>query len=134
MEISDWVFSDLYPIENDEMLTDISGLKLKKKADGTLSLIQNGDEIVQLKRLAEHNLKPLKLLLKNQFQMAKAAYQKLHKQHPELMSIRGNSLGILASHLRARHKSTKLYEQLRDIAISIYGEPIVSWDVDDIGI
>ncbi|MBL4773431.1 MAG: hypothetical protein JKX98_07470, partial [Alcanivoracaceae bacterium] len=134
MEITEWVFSDLYPIGDGEMLTDIRGLSLKKMADGRLSLIQQGQVILELKRLEKDHLKPLELLIAGQFSLAMKSYQELHRQNPQLLSIRGNSLGILASHLRVRHNAAKLYEQLREIAVEIYGEPIVSWDVDDIGI
>ncbi|NQY34484.1 MAG: hypothetical protein HRT37_05875 [Alteromonadaceae bacterium] len=48
MEITEWVFSDLHPVSIDEMKTDISGLRLKKMNDGSLSLIQRGQVIFEL--------------------------------------------------------------------------------------
>ncbi len=132
MEITEWVFSDLYPISHNEMLTDISGLRLKKRADGTLLLIQHGQVILESKRLDENDLKPLELLISGQFSLAKVAYTELYKQKPNLLSIRGNSLGLLASHLKARRNVPQLNKQLREIAVSLYGEPILSWDVNDL--
>jgi hypothetical protein len=84
--------------------------------------------------MKEQDLKPLELLISGQYSLAKDSYQELHKKNPSLLSIRGNSLGILASHVRARHNTPKLYEQLREIAIALYGEKIVSWDADAIDI
>jgi len=132
MEITEWVFSDLYPIGNEEMLTDISGLKLRKMTDGTLLLIQHEEVILELKRLDKNNLKPLELLIAGQPSLAKAAYTELHKQNPNLLSIRGNSLGLLGSHLKARHNEQRLNKQLREIAESLYGEHILSWEVGDL--
>jgi hypothetical protein len=134
MEITEWVFTELYPISNTEMLTDISGVRLKKLSNGKLVLVQDGNEIRTFEKLNEQDLKPLELLISGQFSLAKASYLKLHQKHPLLLSIRGNSLGILASHVRARHNAPKLYEQLREIAIALYGEHIVSWDADAIAI
>jgi hypothetical protein len=134
MEITEWVFTDLYPISTTEMLTDISGVKLKKLSNGKLVLLQDGNEIRTFAKLKEQDLKPLELLISGQFSLAKVSYQELHQKKPLLLSIRGNSLGILASHLRARHNAPKLYEQLREIAITLYGEHIVSWDADAISI
>jgi hypothetical protein len=134
MEITEWVFTDLYPISDTEMLTDINGIKLKKLSNGKLVLVQNGNKIKTFKKLKAQNLKPLELLISGQFSLAKAAYIELYRENPSLLSIRGNSLGILASHIRARHNAPKLYVQLREIAIALYGEHIASWDADAINI
>ncbi|MGK0409653.1 MAG: hypothetical protein ACJASB_001809 [Shewanella psychromarinicola] len=130
MEITEWVLSDLYPVSANEMLTDVSGLRLRKLANGTLILVQHGNEVRTLEELTKQQLKPLELLISGQFSLAKASYKELHLKSPLLLSIRGNSLGILASHVRARHGDPKLYEQLREIAITLYGEHIVSWDAE----
>lgn len=134
MEITEWVFSDLYPTSDNEMLTDINGLSLKKLPNGKLVLVQDGNETRTIKKLEPQDLKPLELLIAGQFSLAKASYLELYRKNPLLLSIRGNSLGILASHVRARHNAPNLYVQLREIAIALYGEHIVSWDADAIGI
>lgn len=134
MEITELVFSDLYPISDNEMLTDISGLTLKRMPNGKLLLLQYGIQLKELGKLTASQLKPLELLVSGEFTLAKASYKALYLRNPQLLSIRGNSLGILASHLRARYDDAELYEHLRDIAVELHGYPIVSWDVDDIGI
>jgi len=132
MEITEWVVSDIYPISNDEMLTDINGLILRRMANGTILFVQDGKVILESKRLDKNELKPLELLISNQFSMAKAAYIELYSQYPELLSIQGNSLGLLGSHLKARRNIPKLNKQLREIAESLHGEHILSWEVGDL--
>jgi hypothetical protein len=55
MEITEWVLSDLYPISANEMLTDVSGLRLRKLANGTLILVQNGNEVRTLESSPNNN-------------------------------------------------------------------------------
>ena len=134
LEVTELVFSDLYPLNDSELLTDISGLSIKRLTDGTLLMLQQGNIIHELNRIPDEQLKPLELLVSGRFAEAKAAYQQVYRRNPELLSVRGNSLGILASHLRARYDNPTLYLQLREIALSLHGYPIVSWDEDDLAI
>jgi len=134
MEITELVFSELYPISENEMATDISGVILKKLPNGNISLVQKDKQIRELEMLSRDNLKPLELLVSRQYSLAKEAYINLHKSQPNLLSIRGNSLGILASHMRMRYDDPEFYYQLREVALALYGYPILSWDIDDIAI
>lgn len=114
LEITELAFSSLYSVSPTEMRTDMSGIRLKKLANGNIELIQQGSQNREL-------------LVSGQFSRAKAAYIKLYTRQPELLSIRGNSMGILATHLRARHNSQKLYDQVREITVAMHGFPIYSW-------
>jgi len=127
LEITELAFSALYPVSATEMRTDMSGIRLKQLPNGNIALIQQGSENRELSLLKDNDLKPLELLIAGQFSEAKASYIKLYTEQPKLMSIRGNSMAILAHHLRARHNSQKLYEQIREITVAMHGFPIYSW-------
>ena len=131
LEISELVFSDLYLANNNELTTDLSGVRLKLSENGDIEFIQPGSSARTLKKLSHNQLKPVELLVSGRFDEAKAGYQKIFTGYPELLSIRGNSLGILASHLRARYQKPLLFDQLHEIAISLYGSPILSWEDDE---
>lgn len=131
MEITELAFSNLYPLSENDMLTDMSGVRLRRMANGSIELFQQGSENRELVQLDDGLLKPLELLVAGHFEQAKVAYLKIYNQNPELLSVRGNSLGILASHLKARHSSQVLYDQLREIALALHGYPIASWDASD---
>jgi hypothetical protein len=130
LEITELLFSDLYPLAHQQLKAGVSGIELARMSNGSIEIIQSGKRRV-LRKLRGNELKPLELLMANQFDMAASAYQKVHEKNPELLSIRGNSLGILASHLRAKYGSSIYFNQLRKIAVSLYGEPVTSWDADE---
>lgn len=131
MEVTEWIFSGLYPHSKNTLKTDLTGVELTRLPNGNIEFRQPNSKKRILHRLGDDQLKPLELLVSGQFDAAKTAYQKVHDENPKLLSIRGNSLGILASHMRARYSSTQYYDQLRAIAISLYGDPIASWDSDE---
>lgn len=131
MEVTEQIFSSLYPQGKNILKTDMAGISLKLLVNGDLELLQMESKSRVLHRLGDDQLKPLELLMADQFYAAQAAYQKVRNENTKLLSIRGNSLGILASHIRARYGSSKYYDQLRTIAVSLYGEPIASWDLDE---
>ena len=127
LEITELAFSTLYPINATEMRTDMSGILLKKLPNGSLELIQQGSKNRELVKLKDNDLKPLELLIAGQYLRAKASYVKLYTEQPKLMSIRGNSMSILATHIRARYNSQKLYDQIREITLAMHGFPVYSW-------
>ncbi|NIB38416.1 hypothetical protein HBA55_02405 [Pseudomaricurvus alkylphenolicus] len=127
MEVTETVFSSLYPVDDREVLTDMSGVKLRLREDKMLEWHQLGSPIRVLKPLSEQQQKPLELLVNGHFEQAKNAYLNIYKQQPDLLSIRGNSLGLLASHLSARYGNTKFSYQLREIAEAMHGQFIYSW-------
>lgn len=134
MEVTEWIFSDLYPASDDKLMTDIAGLALVRMKNGNLALEQQGIKLKVLTKLSASDLKPLELLVSGQFELAKKAYKQLFEQDSSLLSLQGNSLGLLASHVKARHNNKELYDQLRDIALLLHGYPILSWDIDDVEI
>ena len=127
MEITELAFSELYAVSPTEMSTDMNGIQLKMLVNGNIELVQQGGENRELVKLDDDDLKPLELVILGQFAQAKAAYVKLHEMQPKLLSIRGNSMGVLATHIRARHNSQKLYDQIREITVAMHGFPIDSW-------
>lgn len=131
MELTELVFSSLYPAGKNKLATDLISIKLKRLANGDLEILQTKSKPRNIHKLDNNNLKPLELLMAGQFNEAKSAYRKVYDQNPHLLSIRGNSLGILASHIRARYQNQNYYDQLREIAISLHGSPIASWDDDE---
>lgn len=128
MEITELLYSSLHPHIQRTLKSDLTGIELTMLSNGDIEFTQSGSEKRILRKLRDDQLKPLELLMAGQFGTAKAAYQKIYAEKPKLLSIRGNSLGILASHLRAKYEGSTYYDQLRNIALSLYGEPIASWD------
>ena len=129
LEITEFAFSDLHPLTSRRLKTDLGAVELTRLSNGNIGFIQSGKKRI-LRKLGDNELKPLELLMVNKFDVALSAYQKIHNQNPRLLSIRGNSLGILASHLKAKYGNATYYNQLRKIAILLYGEPVASWDED----
>jgi len=131
MEITELVFSSLYPAGKNKLTTDLAGIQLRRLSSGDVELIQRGSKNRVLHKLPDDQLKPLELVMAGRFNDAKSAYRRIYDDNPRLLSIRGNSLGILASHIRARYGNQTHYDQLREIAESLYGTPILSWDMDE---
>ncbi len=130
MEITELAYSRLHLHTQGKLKSDLAGIELTLLRTGDIEFGQSGSQKRILRKLGADEYKPLELLMAGKFDTAKAAYQKVYAEHPKLLSIRGNSLGILASHLRAKYKDSNYYDQLRKIALSLHGGPIVSWDED----
>lgn len=131
MEITELAFSSLYSAGKNKLTTDFSGIQLKRLPGGDIELIQAGSKNRVLHKLPDHQLKALELLMADKFDDAKNSYRRIYDENPKLLSVRGNSLGILAAHIRARYNNQKHYDQLREIAESLYGTSIPSWDLDE---
>jgi hypothetical protein len=131
MELTESVFSRLHIGANGVAHADLAGIGLRMLPTGGLELLQEGNANRTLPRLSDECLKPLELLMVGRFAEAKAAYRAAYESHPTLLSIRANSLGVLASQLRARYHSQQLYRQLREIAVDLHGHSLLSWDEED---
>lgn len=131
MEITESVFSRLHIGADGVADADLAGIRLRMLPTGVLELLQAGNARRTLPPLSDEHLKPLELLMAGRFAEAKTAYRAVYDAHPTLLSIRANSLGVLASQLRARYRSQQLYRQLREIAVNLHGQSLLSWDEEE---
>ncbi len=110
--------------------TDIRGFVLGKNEDGSLDINFNNRTYL-LKKTKDHLQSPIRSLMYGERGHAKTRFQYLFKKHPSDLRLRGNYLGILASKLRERHNEANLYKEIRNIAESMHGTTIKSWDRND---
>ena len=131
MEITESVFTRLHVEADGVAATELAGVRVRLLPGGALEWRQQDNAPRILARLADADLKPLERLMAGQFDDAIAAYRTAFNAHPTAVSLRANSLGLLASQLRARSGSPTLYRQLRAIATALHGANLRSWDEDD---
>ncbi len=130
MEVTESVFAQLHPAPDGSAATSLAGVRLRLLPNGGIGLRQHGNAERILARLPAGQLKPLELLMAGRFADASIAYRMIHAAAPTSLALRANSLGLLASQLRARYRRQDLYCQLRSIAMQLHGPNLLSWDDD----